>query len=262
MARDLTDFDLAAAMRQLYVTKAYYARLEPGSNGRYEDQYWGEVVDPDGVRRTRRTEREVYLSDVRAEVGHIAELTPGRILDVGCGLGWLLSAVDPRWQRHGLEVSRTAADHASKFATLHVGPLVSAPYDDDFFDVVVMHHVIEHLDDPEGDMAVVRRVLRPGGTLIIGTVDFDSGCARRFGTRYRLLHDETHVSLFSNDSMHRFLRDLGFAIQSVDYPYFHTRHFTRENLERLFDTERVSPPFYGNVMTFYCANAKPGWRQP
>ena len=56
----------------------------------------------------------------------------------------------------------------------------------------------------------------------------------------------------SNDSMHRFLRDHGFVIDRVEYPFFETRHFTLENLARLFDTSKISPPFYGNFMTFYC----------
>jgi hypothetical protein len=52
--------------------------------------------------------------------------------------------------------------------------------------------------------------------------------------------------------MHRFLRDYGFTIDRVDYPYFDTPYFTAQNLARLLNTSEVSPPFYGNFMTFYC----------
>jgi hypothetical protein len=48
------------------------------------------------------------------------------------------------------------------------------------------------------------------------------------------------------------LRDHGFIIDRVDYPYFETPYFTPDNLNRLFDRTHVSPPFYGNFMTFYC----------
>ena len=67
-----------------------------------------------------------------------------------------------------------------------------------------------------------------------------------------MLHDPTHISLFSNDSMHRCLRDVGFRIDRVDYPYFETHWFNRSDLLRMLDAEGVSPPFYGNFMTFYC----------
>ncbi len=50
--------------------------------------------------------------------------------------------------------------------------------------------------------------------------------------------------------MHRLLRDFGFVIDKVDYPFFETRYFTPENLMRLFDINKISPPFYGNFMTF------------
>ena len=116
--------------------------------------------------------------------------------------------------------------------------------------------MIEHLEKPERDIKEVRRILKPGGVLILSTPDFDSGCARLFGKNYRLLNDATHISLFSNDSMLRFLRDNGFKIFSADYPFFKTRFFTEENLKKLLDTSQISPPFYGNFMTFFARNRK------
>jgi hypothetical protein len=75
--------------------------------------------------------------------------------------------------------------------------------------------------------------------------------ARRFGCNFRLLHDETHVSLFSRTGLHNMLTDFGFRVQRVETPYFETRHFTADNLQRLFDVEQWSPPAPGNIMTFY-----------
>ena len=42
---------------------------------------------------------------------------------------------------------------------------------------------------------------------------------------------------------------------TADYPFFECRYFTPEGLNRLFDTDKVSPPFYGNFMTFFCTAA-------
>jgi SAM-dependent methyltransferase len=123
--------------------------------------------------------------------------------------------------------------------------------------VVVLHHVIEHVADPAALVREIRRILADDGLFILATPNFDSGCARRFGEKYRLLHDKTHITLFSDDSMRRFLRDHGFRIERSDYPYFETPYFSEENLLRLMDTEQVSPPFYGNFMTFYCRKMTP-----
>jgi CMP-N,N'-diacetyllegionaminic acid synthase len=230
----------------------YFTRREPTGNPNYESAYWGTIVDPDGKQRDRTAEREQHLSDLATELAFVRTLRPGRMLDVGCGLGFLLSGIPDGWEKHGVEVSAFAAERAGAYGTIHHGDLASAAYPTAHFDLVVMHHVIEHVDDPSSVLQEVLRVLKPGGKLILGTPDFDGAMARRFGENYRLLHDPTHVSLFSNDSMHRFLRDHALVIEHVDYPFFETRHFTPENLQRLFDTSQKSPAFYGSFMTFYC----------
>ena len=120
------------------------------------------------------------------------------------------------------------------------------------FDVVFSYHVIEHLKKPEVFVQNARQLLKQNGYFILGTPNFDSACARRFKKNYRFFKDKTHISYFSENSLYRLLEDYGFKVQSVDYPYFETEHFSKENLKRLFKTNKVSPPFYGNIMTFYC----------
>lgn len=218
----------------------------------YEQEYWGTVVDPDGRVRDRLQERAKHLEDVKQELAFLNALPPGRILDVDCGLGFMLSGLNESWDKHGVEVSHFAAEHAAQWGKIFVGELRDAHYPDGYFDAIVMHHVIEHVAEPEALIQQVFRILRADGVLVLGTPDFDSGAARRFGEKYRLLHDPTHISLFTNESMRRFLNDYGFVIDRVEYPFFETRYFTPENLTRLFDTDQISPPFYGNFMTFYC----------
>jgi SAM-dependent methyltransferase len=242
--------DLEARMESLYRTGAYYLSVPPGDAGS-ADAYWGEIVDPDGRVRDRRREREQAVADLAEELAYVASLDRGAILDVGCGLGFFLGALDDGWDKHGVELSPEAAAHAGRFGQVVQGVAEALPYPDGRFDVVFCHHVIEHLAVPERGLTELRRVLADGGHLVLGTPDFDSAAARRFGGRYRLLHDPTHVSLFSNDSMHRFLRDHGFAIQRVRYPFFDTRHCTPEAFERLRRGEGISPAAYGSFMTFY-----------
>ena len=236
----------------------YYARREPTTPPCYGEAYWKEIVDPDGNRRDRTEERLQHLEDLNHEVSFVNSLVPGRILDVGCGLGSFLSGIEDAWEKHGVEMTEFAISRARRWGRVEMGPLEAVGYPCSSFDVVVMHQVIEHLSHPGKTIAEVRRVLAPGGWLILGTPDFDCACARRFGPRFRLLNDPTHVSLFTNESMHRFLRANGFLIDRVDYPYFETRYFSEEDLLRLFDTTTVSPPFYGSYMTFYCRNPNGG----
>jgi len=256
MSREEIIKNIRESVRSLYESGAYYVSIPAGEKATYEESYWNTIVDPDGKERNRLEERELFLSDIDYVVNYLTTLSPGKILDIGCGLGWLLSALPDGWEKHGIELSKTAAEFAQKYGKIFQGPLSKSTYPDNYFDVIFMHHVIEHMDKPEEEIKNIKRILKPGGILILGTPDFDSGCARLFGGNYRLLHDQTHISLFSNDSMHRFLRDNSFKIFRTEYPFFNTRFFTKENLMKLFDTSIISPPFYGNFMTFFCRNEK------
>lgn len=232
-------------------TQSYYVRREP--TGGY-DNYWGEVTDPDGIVRNRANEREQYLADIAEEMEFFRSHDFDSVADVGAGLGWFLEAIDTE-HRTAVEVSPQALAELWRKQT--EPPHIDAVFNDAAFlsdsthDAIFCHHVIEHVDDPVGMLHHIRRALVMGGWLVIATPDFGSPCAKRFCENYRLLKDQTHVSLFTNESMHRFLRDHGFTIQDVRYP-FSDRYATAENFARWNDASNVSPPWPGNFMTFYC----------
>ncbi len=234
-------------------------RMPPAERGYYralpvtveeKDDWAVPKTDPDGVLRDPLQERERYIEDAKPQLAFINGLPPGRILDVGCGPGHILSAVAAGWDKHGVEISPTAAAAARAHATVFQGPLEESPYADGSFDVVLMRSVIEHLTDPVGVVRRIHRILKPLGHFIVSTPNFDSAAARRFGKNYRLLHP-LHIAMFSDRSLIRMLEDLGFTVDRVEYPYFETRYFTKENLERLFDASKTSPPFYGNHVILF-----------
>lgn len=213
--------------------------------------YWAPKFDPDGILRNRdcEAERLQYVRDTCDEISYVNDLKPERVLDFGAGLGWFLQEIDAE-EHTAIETSSFA------FAVLWNSWLAHIYTDtrlvrDQTQDVVVCHHVIEHLSDPIAAILEMRRVLRPGGHLVLGTPDFGSACAERFGPNYRMLHDPTHISLFTLESMHRFLRDHGFTILDVAFP-FPDRYNQRETWERWSDPTKISPPWPGNWMTFYC----------
>jgi 2-polyprenyl-3-methyl-5-hydroxy-6-metoxy-1,4-benzoquinol methylase len=60
-----------------------------------------------------------------------------------------------------------------------------------------MIEVIEHLPDPSAAIALISRLLKPGGLLLLTTGNLDSPVARRQGIHYRYCAPEIHVSLFN-----------------------------------------------------------------
>jgi CMP-N-acetylneuraminic acid synthetase/2-polyprenyl-3-methyl-5-hydroxy-6-metoxy-1,4-benzoquinol methylase len=235
--------------RQLY--NSYYQQRKPEQPVSYEKGYWGKTKDPDGNQRNKLEERSQFIEDANEVIKYINEQPPGKILDIGCGFGFLLSAVNNNWDKHGTEISYYAANIASNYANIFTGELEDTDYLPESFDVIVLYHVIEHLVDPVRYIKKIYSLIKIGGKLIIATPDFSCITAQRFKEKFRLLHDNTHISLFSTESLINLIEDYGFEKEHISYPYFETRHFTVENLERLFDTSKVSPPFYGNIIHLY-----------
>lgn len=252
---DPLKINLRQLMQGLYLNKNYYASIEQRIIDSDDSQ---NRIDPDGKSRDlfNPKEKESYISNNHYILYFLDSLSPSKILDIGCGPGWILSELSSDWEKYGVEPNSTMCNYASSFGEITNNNFEKGIFQKNEFDVVLSHHVIEHLDDPIVFIEEIKRILNNDGILILGTPDFDSGCARRFNSNYRLLHDPTHVSLFSNDSMHRFLRDHNFDIIEVEYPYFETEYFNEINLMNLFKINEMSPPFYGNFMTFFCKNNK------
>jgi len=151
----------------------------------------------------------------------------GAFLDVGCGVGDLLVALAPAASRlSGVDISavNTAYSIANMERAGVRGLIVQAgaevlPFTDGSFDSVVLADVIEHVPDVEGALAECRRVLRPGGRVIVVTpirevirlLDlFDSALAWLGGARGVSFRRREHPAVFE-----RFLtrRELAAALR-------------------------------------------------
>jgi ubiquinone/menaquinone biosynthesis C-methylase UbiE len=92
-----------------------------------------------------------------------------RLLDVGCGPGYLLHCLEawfPNSELYGLDAEQQLLDFGGgylKKARLVQGTAERLPFAAGFCDVVCALHVLEHLPDPDLLVAEAHRILRPGG---------------------------------------------------------------------------------------------------
>ena len=135
----------------------------------------------------------------------------GRLLDVGCGPGVLLSVAKDRWDAVGVEVSKSAAEEARKRFNANVveGTLEQAAFPSESFDAVTLVDVIEHLTGPKETLREVSRILKPGGVLFVLTPNIDAPVAKLMG-RWWWGFRPAHLTYFSRKTMNQMLVDSGF----------------------------------------------------
>lgn len=92
-------------------------------------------------------------------------------LDVGCGVGHVLRILPSSFKRFGVDYSRTSLSlvrrRLGRDALLIQGSVMSLPFADATFDLVTCFEVLEHLQDDEGTIKEIARVLKAEGTLLL-----------------------------------------------------------------------------------------------
>jgi SAM-dependent methyltransferase len=130
-----------------------------------------------------------------------------RILEIGCGDGKLLSLLDQKNEVHGIDASESGIG-AARARGLAAGVLDvssnSLPFDDDYFDVVIVLETIEHMMNPYYALQQVRRVLQPKGRLICSVPNPLIG------------HPFLYPGLFQYENFRDFLEQSGFQIFRVE----------------------------------------------
>ena len=135
---------------------------------------------------------------VASEQGHLADLglpERGRFLEVGCGPGFVTEALRelrPGLTVVGLDLDPTLLGVAKDLFPAVRGDATRLPFADDSFDFVYARLVARHLPDPTAALAEMRRVLRPGGRLVVADTDDDAILVHPEPDGYREVREARH----------------------------------------------------------------------
>lgn len=143
--------------------------------------------------------------------------TPGVLLDVGCAAGHLLEEAQQRgWSAYGVELSPYAARIArKKFGDRVItGRFEDTPWQEKFFDVIVMSDVLEHFTDPDSAMRKARSILKPGGILAIVTPDTESLSAKWLSARWSH-YQKDHLFYFNRYNLVSYLSKWSFTVVNM-----------------------------------------------
>jgi 2-polyprenyl-3-methyl-5-hydroxy-6-metoxy-1,4-benzoquinol methylase len=167
----------------------------------------------------------------------------GKILDIGCSAGWFLDVMKG-WECHGIEVSEAY----TKIARQRFGDrIVTGLFEDyplrrEYFDVITLQDVFDHLRDPVAILNKCQAMLKPGGMIVIKVHNISCLYAKLTGSRFYAVMPPTHLFYYNKSTLELLLGKTGF--QLIDARFI--AHILRIRIvfQRLARENRQSP-FFG-----------------
>lgn len=156
----------------------------------------------------------------RHEAAYIAELLAlrpfvplsGHGLEIGVGSGRFAA---PLGVRVGIDPSRAMLGHArARGLEVVQGVAEALPFEDSRFDHVLVVTTLCFVDSPQAMLLQARRVLRPGGDLVLGFIDRDSSLGRHYESHREASVFYRDATFYSAGEVERLLVEAGFDVRS------------------------------------------------
>lgn len=167
----------------------------------------------------RRLMTKSYARRIRRLMAN-SSTVPARLLDVGCGDGLLLATCE------GLPLARLGADVS--FAAVHAAlerggqgtiqsDLKALPFRGESFGIVTLLHVLEHIAEPDRCLTEMRRLLAPGGWVLVQVPNATSWQRRLLGRRWAGFDVPRHLINYTERSLLAVLQRNGFRIARISH---------------------------------------------
>ena len=183
-----------AAMHRFYPEDYSPHRLQPQAKSRGMKKWWAGRFGL-GVRSALR------------------RLEKGRLLDFGCGGGKFLAQMHAEgWEVLGVDVSKAVVDRVQQELGLPAlaGDLSAQELEASSFELITMRQSLEHVHDPLEVLRQARRLLVPGGALMVWVPNIDSLPFRWFGPAWYGLDLPRHLAHFTPATLRRVVAEAGF----------------------------------------------------
>jgi 2-polyprenyl-3-methyl-5-hydroxy-6-metoxy-1,4-benzoquinol methylase len=144
-----------------------------------------------------------------------------RILDVGCGDGFHLNLLkqygEKSWTLEGIDLDKRAVEMARKTGLkIHLGTIEDLDLPENYYDLAFMIQTVEHVEKPDAILRAEKRILKPGGKLVIVTDNTDSIDFGLFKKSYwGGYHFPRHWNLFNRKSLTKLAEKVGFEVADL-----------------------------------------------
>jgi SAM-dependent methyltransferase len=139
-------------------------------------------------------------------------------LDVGCAIGTFSNVAKRRgWEVTGIDINEGSAGYCREKLGMDVvaGSFDDADFPQDFFDVVLMNDLLEHVPSPTKTLKKAHKYMKMGGIIFIVTPKIDSFMAKVSRSRWLHLKPNEHLFYFSSGTIKRLLEKIGFSVVAI-----------------------------------------------
>jgi 2-polyprenyl-3-methyl-5-hydroxy-6-metoxy-1,4-benzoquinol methylase len=181
-------------------------------SGRFSNTFH-ELYLPTADYRMKTIFKERVLDLIKPKVGS------GRLLDIGCSSGHFLKvAKDNNFDTFGVEPNPDMVQFANKELNLDNivnGTLEDAKFDDEYFDIITLWDVLEHVVDPYELLVGAHRVLKPGGWIFAYTENYESYNIRITGKYSEMVTPDVHLRHYSPKTFKREFEKAKYIIDKI-----------------------------------------------
>lgn len=186
----------------------------------YQDEQPPETSSP---WRHHMRKRRLYVQGIiKAELARRGVARVPRLLDMGCGDGnhlrWLSEYAETVYGCDYNAVRLARARAQLHDAVLFMADILDFPAFDQSFDIIFFNHVIEHIPDDAKALETVKRLLAPGGLLVLGTPN-EGAWWWQFAYRRdpESLRTTDHVHFYTADTLTQRMRGAGLKVTHVHH---------------------------------------------
>lgn len=150
-------------------------------------------------------------------VDEIITEAKGKILDVGCGDGYLLLFLKQKGcEIYGVETNHKSVKICNKLGLeVFCGTLEDAKFPNEFFDSIILSQVLEHFPSPRASLREIFRILKPTGKVFIYCPNAESHLSKLFGKFWHGWHIPFHFYAFTSKTIRKYAETAGFKVKRV-----------------------------------------------
>ncbi len=206
---------------------------------RYDAGYFEEYAERGGGEGHYDDDDAQRRLEARARVRFVGRWAPpGALIEIGAASGYFIDAARTQgWSAEGVEPAGDMALRArERGLPVRQGTLATAAQSMEPVDLLCAWHVLEHLPEPRAAVGLMRRLLRPGGRLVLELPNVASVLAARRTTRWLHLDPGAHVAHYGPRQVRQLLSAGGFDVDHLET--FSMREFVSSPTKRALHVVR------------------------